>query len=71
MERILPIVPALAAQEIPIVTTLVERCVCCWPLAHPGQDYPASWSSTLCPAHAQWTRARRAAHKQGGSQLCQ
>jgi hypothetical protein len=71
MERIFQIVPALAAQDIPAVVFLVERCTCCWRLAHPGQDYPASWSSTLCLPHAEWTRDRRAARKLGGRELCQ
>lgn len=55
------IVPALLPREIPAVAVPVERCVCCWSIAHPDQQYPASWSSTLCLEHASWTLQRRRA----------
>ncbi len=63
------IVPALQPQDIPAVAVLVERCTCCWSVAHPDQRYPAAWSSTLCLDHARWTLQRRRAvreRKQGG-----
>lgn len=59
------VIPALAAQDMPAVAILVERCVCCWPLAHPGQAYPASWSSTLCADHRAWYRQHRAWKRAG------
>ncbi len=62
MERF-QIVPALLPREIPAVAAPVERCVCCWPHAHPGQPYPAAWSSTLCVVHAAWYEEQRQARK--------
>jgi hypothetical protein len=61
------VIPALQAREIPAAGVLVERCVCCWSAVHPDQQYPASWSSTLCPFHAAWTlQRRRRTREQGG-----
>ena len=59
MNTAFQVVAALSGRDIPAVAVLVERCVCCWSAAHPDQVYPASWSSTLCKEHADWTRARR------------
>lgn len=62
------VIPALQPREIPAVAVLVERCACCWSVAHPNQPYPAAWSSTLCLEHKAWTlqRRRRAGREQGG-----
>lgn len=54
------------AQEVPVVTVLIEHCACCWYLAHPNQCYPALWSSTLCQPHAEWTRNRRRISRKPG-----
>lgn len=61
------IVAPLQAQDIPAVAVLVERCACCWSVAHPDQDYPRAWSSTLCLEHKHWTlQRRRTSREQGG-----
>lgn len=61
------VIAALQTREIPAVAVLVERCACCWRVAHPDQQYPASWSSTLCLEHAAWTlQRRRRLREQGG-----
>jgi hypothetical protein len=43
---------------IPAVALSLDRCVYCWYVVHPETTYPASWSSTCCPAH----RARVLTH---------
>jgi len=55
------IVAPLQGRDIPAVAVLVERCACCWSVAHPDQRYPLAWSSTLCKEHAAWTLQRRRA----------
>ena len=47
-------------ERIPAVTLPLERCVYCWYVLHPETTYPASWSSTCCPAHRDWVLAHAA-----------
>ncbi len=61
------ILPAMSASTIAKTATPIETCAWCWPLLHPGEPYPESWSSTICASHEQWileraqeSRARRA-----------
>jgi hypothetical protein len=50
MRYLAPIKP----EHIPAVALPLERCVYCWSVLHPTLTYPASWSSTCCPAHRTW-----------------
>ena len=50
-------------ERIPAVELPLDRCVYCWYVVHPETTYPASWSSTCCPAHRAWVLTHTARYK--------
>ena len=53
----------VAQVRSPMVARPVEACAWCWPHVHPGQSYPAAWSSTICQEHAAWVLAQSATRR--------
>lgn len=54
MKYLAPIHP----EHIPAVAFPLDRCVYCWYTMQPALPFPATWSSTCCPAHRMWVLAQ-------------
>ncbi len=60
MSSQLPSLPAIRPEAIAIVQNPDPQCCYCWYLLHPDINYPAAWSSTICPEHTAFILAQHA-----------